>query len=400
MPSICIYFQVHQPMRLRKFSIFGHNGHGWRERYFDSALNRKIMEKVAEKCYRPTNAALLELIRRHSGKFKISFSLTGVFIEQCREYAPDVIDSFRELYKTGCVEFLSETYYHSLASMFGDGGEFAEQVRLHQRALNEIGIKPSKVFRNTEALYSNEIAKRIEGMGFEAAITEGWEHYLGWRSPNYVYRAKGCDGLRLLMRNYKLSDDVSYRFSSRWWSEYPLTADKYANWLAACQGPCLNLFMDYETFGEHQWADTGIFEFLHHMPQEVLRHEHLEFALPSELVERYEPMDEVDVPYMLSWADMERDTSAWLGNDMQRECFRLLEDIGAGLRKEGDADKLHAWRLLQNSDHLYYLCTKSLADGDVHKYFSPYQNPYDGFINFMNILQDFKERNGGGDRHA
>ena len=398
MPDICMYFQVHQPMRLRKFAIFGHNEETWHERYFDAGKNRQIMEKVAEKCYRPTNRLLLELIEKYNGAFRVSFSLTGVFIEQCREYAPDVLESFAELYKTGSVEFLSETYYHSLASLFADKREFAEQVKMHAKSLREAGIEPSRVFRNTEALYSNEIGRLIEGMGYEAAISEGWDHYLGWRSPNYVYRAKGIDQnggrskLKLLLRNYKLSDDVSYRFSSRWWAEYPLTADKYAAWLAAAQGQCINLFMDYETFGEHQWADTGIFEFLRHMPGEVMRHKHLEFSLPSEVAAKHEPADEVDVPHALTWADMERDTSAWLGNDMQRECFRMLETTAEHVRASGDSAAQHAWRLLQNSDHLYYLCTKSLADGDVHKYFSPYQNPYDGFINFMNILQDFRER--------
>jgi len=393
-----MYFQVHQPMRLRKFSIFSPNGHALRERYFDYELNKKIFEKVAEKCYRPTNSMLLELIERHGGEFKISFSLTGVFLEQCREFAPDLLESFRELYRTGNVEFLNETYYHSLASIFEDKTEFIEQVRMHAAEMQKLGIKP-RTFRNTEALYSNDIAKLVEGMGFGATVTEGWEYYLGWRSPNYVYRAKGCEKLKLLMRNYRLSDDVSYRFSSRWWSEYPLTADKYAGWLAASQGQCINLFMDYETFGEHQWADTGIFEFLRHMPGEALKHRHLEFALPSEVAEKNEPMDEVDVPYLLSWADMERDASAWLGNEMQHQCFGLLQEIGHAVRESGDAEKLHAWRLLQNSDHLYYLCTKSLADGDVHKYFSPYSNPYDGFINFVNILQDLKEKVKG-DQHA
>ncbi|VVC02491.1 Glycosyl hydrolase family 57 [Candidatus Burarchaeum australiense] len=405
MPDICMYFQVHQPMRLRKFSIFGHNDEAWRERYFDAEKNRQIMEKVAEKCYRPTNRLLLDLIGKHDGAFRLSFSLTGVFIEQCREYAPDVLESFAELYRTGCVEFLSETYYHSLASLFADKREFGRQVKMHDKALHEIGIRPSRVFRNTEALYSNEIGRHIEGMGYEAAISEGWDYYLGWRSPNYVYKAKGSgseggngnggaskNGLRLLLRNYKLSDDLSYRFSARWWPEYPLTADKYASWLAASQGQCVNLFMDYETFGEHQWADTGIFEFLRHMPGQVLGHPHLGFALPSEIVRKHAPVDEVDVPYSLTWADMERDTSAWLGNEMQKECFAMLEGAAGRVEASGDPAAEHAWRLLQNSDHLYYLCTKSLADGDVHKYFSPYQNPYDGFINFMNILQDFRDR--------
>ncbi|MEW6329630.1 MAG: alpha-amylase, partial [Candidatus Micrarchaeota archaeon] len=223
-------------------------------------------------------------------------------------------------------------------------------------------------------------------------VTEGLERFLEWRSPNYLYTVKGTRGkIKALLRNYKLSDDVAYRFSAKWWSEHPLTADKYASWLSKADGQCVNIFMDYETFGEHQWEDTGIFEFLRHLPSEILKHDNVDFKTPSELA-RSEAVGEIDVPYTISWADIERDTSAWLGNDMQRACFQQLQLIGEEVKRYGDKDTLHAWRLLQNSDHLYYLCTKCLADGDVHKYFSPYGSPYDGFINYMNILQDFRNR--------
>jgi len=392
MTSICMYFQVHQPMRLRHFSVFGEHAERLDERYFDCDLNRRILEKVANKCYLPTNELLLRLIEDNHGSFKISYSLSGSFLEQAKRFCPQLIESFQRLAKTGCVEFLDETYYHSLASLFTDKREFAEQVRLHADALKELFGARASTFRNTEVIFSNDIARLAEGMGYSAIMTEGLESLLGWRSPNYVYSVAGTDGMRALLRNFKLSDDVSYRFSARWWSEWPLTADKYARWLAASEGQCINLFMDYETFGEHQWSETGIFSFLEHFPREALKYQHLEFQTPAEVVRDNEPVGEVSAENPVSWADIERDTSAWLGNDMQRECFHFLQDIGTRVRSRGDDEMLHSWRLLQNSDHLYYLCTKSLADGDVHKYFSPFESPYDGFINYMNILQDFSQK--------
>lgn len=393
MTSICIYFQVHQPVRLRRLSLFEPTPpENLFERYFDAKLNREIFNKVAEKCYLPTNRLLLELIRKYGEKFKISYSLTGTFLEQAAQHRPEVLDSFRELAETGSVDFLNETYYHSLSSLFEDKTEFLEQVRKHSEELKKRFGIDADVFRNTEALFSNEIARLAEEFGYKGIIAEGHERILGWRSPNYLYSVKGCRKLKALLRNYKLSDDVSYRFSAHWWSEFPLTADKYARWLAASPGQCINLFMDYETFGEHQWKETGIFEFLRALPEEVLKYGNLKFRTPNDAIREFEPVGEIDVPYPLSWADLERDTSAWLGNAMQRECFSLLQSLEGPVRETRDEELLHIWRLLQNSDHLYYLCTKSWADGDVHKYFSPFPSPYDGFINFMNILQDFKKQ--------
>jgi len=393
MPSICIYFQVHQPVRLRRFSIFEQRQpENLFERYFDVKLNREVFNKVADKCYLPTNSLLLELIKKYGEKFKISYSLTGTFLEQATQYRPEVLDSFHALAETGSVDFLNETYYHSLSSLFEDKTEFVEQVRKHSEELKERFGVEADVFRNTEALFSNDIARLAEEFGYKGIIGEGHERVLGWRSPNYVYSVKGCKKIKALLRNYKLSDDVSYRFSAQWWSEFPLTADKYAKWLASSQGQCINLFMDYETFGEHQWKETGIFEFLRQFPEEAMKYGNLNFRTPDDVIREQQPVGEIDVPYALSWADIERDASAWLGNAMQRECFSLLQSLETPVREARDEEMLHIWRLLQNSDHLYYLCTKSWADGDVHKYFSPFPSPYDGFINLMNILQDFKKQ--------
>ncbi|MCX6775767.1 MAG: glycoside hydrolase family 57 protein [Candidatus Micrarchaeota archaeon] len=389
MPSICFYFQVHQPLRMRRFSIFEDNSGDPYNLYFNEKLNREVFEKVARKCYLPANSIMLDLINRFDGRFRISYSLTGVFLDQCSEFNPKVLDSFEDLAKTGCVDFLDETYYHSLCSLFKDKTEFKEQVELHRKALNSLFKCKPVVFRNTEALFTNDIAKLVEDMGYKGMVTEGFERILGWRSPDYLYRVKGCSSIKAFLRNYRLSDDVAYRFSARWWSEYPLTAEKYASWLNKSEGPLVNIFMDYETFGEHQWEDTGIFEFLKKIPEEILKYPNLNFKTPSELV-GIEPVGEVDVPTPLSWADMERDASAWLGNDMQRVCFRMLEGLEPMVMEAKDEKLTRIWRLLQNSDHLYYLCTKSWADGDVHKYFSPFDTPYDGFINFMNVLQDVK----------
>ena len=398
MPSICIYFQVHQPARLRRYSFLEDKKSGLEDAYFDDKLNEKVFNKVTEKCYMPTNRLLLELLQKHRGRFKVSYSITGVFLEQCQKYRPDLLETFRQLADTGCVDFLNETYFHSLSSLFSDPEkrEFHEQVEMHKTALKKItGISP-KVFRNTEALFSNDIARLAEGMGYKGVVSEGIERVLGWRSPNYLYSVKHCKRIKLLMRNYKLSDDVAYRFSARWWNEWPLTAEKYSAWLKGTPGHVINLFMDYETFGEHQWADTGIFDFLRYFPEYALKYPELDFRTPSEVVEDYKALGELDVPDVISWADNERDASAWLGNDMQRMAFSLLQELEPMVRKSKDKEMLHVWRLLQNSDHLYYLCTKCLADGDVHKYFSHYQNPYEGFINYMNILRDFKERIDGG----
>ncbi|MFA5105660.1 MAG: glycoside hydrolase family 57 protein [Candidatus Micrarchaeia archaeon] len=388
--KICMYFQVHQPMRLANFSVFANGARPLLATYFDSDLNRQIMQKVARKCYAPANRLMLELLDKHPD-FRVSYSITGVFLEQCREFAPEVFESFRDLYRTGRVELLSETYYHSLSSLFQNKLEFVNQVEMHKDAMSQIGTV-GRAFRNTETIFSNEIAFMAQSMGYTSILSEGLPQVLGWRSPNYVYGVAGAGKIKALLRNYQLSDDVGYRFSSKAWNEYPLTASKYASWLSHSTGDVLNIFMDYETFGEHHWEDTGIFEFLRHLPGEAARHRNLEFSTPSIVAAETEAKGDIDVPSAISWADAERDTSAWLGNDMQRECFSLLQSMEAQVKESGDGELLHAWRMLQNSDHLYYLSTKSLSDQDVHNYFSPYESPFEAYINFMNILQDFKGR--------
>ena len=384
MTSLCFYFQVHQPLRLNKFTVFTQNAP-----YFDDNRNKHYFERIARKCYLPTNEVLLGLIDQYGKKFKIAFSLTGIFVEQCKKFAPQVLDSFKELSKTKSVEFLNETYYHSLAALFSMD-EFKSQIELHKAMIKDNFKQNPKVFRNTEAMYSNQIAKAVEDMGYDGIITEGYESILGWRSANYLYKPKDCKSISALLRNYKLSDDIGFRFSAKWWEEYPLTADKYASWLSASEGDCINLFIDYETFGEHQWEDTGIFEFLRHLPNEVLKYKNLDFKTPSEVVKSYKPVGVIDVPFILSWADVQRDTSAWLENDMQRLAFEQMSKLENMVKK--NQELLHTWRLLQTSDHFYYMCTKWWADGDVHKYFNPYNSPYDAFINYMNILQDIKRR--------
>ncbi len=392
MPSVCFYFEVHQPMRLNRFSVFniGKNDDSL-STYFDRKLNQKIFEKVAKKCYLPTNRLLLDLINEFNGKFRISFSLTGTFVEYCERFMPEVLDSFKDLFKTGAVDLIEETYYHSLSSLYDELDEFEEQVKMHRQMIKRIFNYEPKVFRNTEAIYDNRIAKKIEELGYKGIITEGSEKVLGWRSPNFLYKPVNAN-LKVLMRNYKLSDDIGFRFSVRDWPGFPLTADKYAYWMSHCEGDVINLFIDYETFGEHQWTETGIFDFIKHLPRAVLKHKHLDFVTVSEVVDRYNTIGEIDVPWAISWADEDRDVSTWLGNDMQIACFNELRDIERKVKKQDDEDLLHAWRLLQTSDHLYYVSTKGFEDGNVHAYFSPYDVPYEGFINYMNILQDLKQK--------
>ena len=339
----------------------------------------------------PTNNLLLDLIRKHDGRFRISFSLTGTFVEYCEKYLPEVLESFQELFRTGAVDMIEETYYHSLSSLYDELDEFEEQVKMHNQMIKRVFNYKPRVFRNTEAIYDNRIAKKISDMGYKGIITEGTEKILDWRSPNFLYKAVNSD-IKVLLRNYSLSDDVGFRFSANQWVGYPLTAEKYANWMANSTGDIINLFLDYETFGEHQWMETGIFDFLAHLPGEVLRYDHLDFVTVSEAVERYEPVGEINVPWAISWADADRDVSTWLGNDMQIACFNELKNIGDKLKEKKDEELLHIWRLLQTSDHLYYVSTKGLQDGDVHKYFSHYDSPYEGFINYMNILQDLKHK--------
>lgn len=391
MTSVCLYFEVHQPMRLNRFSVFNIGNDDSPNYYFNRKLNEQIFTKVARKCYLPTNNMLLDLINKTDGKFRISYSLTGTFVEYCQEFMPEIIDSFRELFKTGAVDMIEETYYHSLSSLYEELDEFEEQVKQHRQMIKRLFNYKPKVFRNTEAIFDNRIAKKVSEMGYKGIITEGTEKILGWRSPNYLYRPVNTN-IKALLRNYTLSDDVGFRFSARLWKDYPLTADKFVNWISSSQGDLVNLFMDYETFGEHHWTETGIFDFLSQFPDEVLKRKHLDFVTVSEAVERYEPVGEIDVPWAISWADEDRDVSTWLGNDMQKACFNELKNLGRKIKEKGDKKLLETWRRLQTSDHLYYVSTKGLADGDVHAYFSPYDGPYDSFINYMNVLQDLKQK--------
>jgi len=392
MASVCFYFEVHQPMRLNRFSVFNIGSEKESiSTYFDDNLNKKIFEKVARKCYIPMTQLLLDLVRQYDGKFKVSFSLTGTFVEYCERYMPSVLDIFKELFKTGSVDFIEETYFHSLSGLFDSLDEFEEQVKMHNNMIKRIfGYKP-KVFRNTEAIFDNRIAKKVEELGYKGIITEGTEKVLGWRSPNYLYKPINSN-IKVLLRHYKLSDDVGFRFSAHGWPGFPLTADKYAQWLSSCEGDLINLFMDYETFGEHQWTETGIFDFVKHLPGEVLNRQNLDFVTVGEAVDRFNAVGDIDVPWAISWADEDRDVSTWLGNDMQVTCFNELKDIGQRIKETGDKDLLYVWRLLQTSDHFYYFSTKGFEDGNVHAYFSPYDVPYDGFINYMNILQDLKQK--------
>jgi alpha-amylase len=389
MVAISFYFQVHQPFRLR--SGFDYFAIGTDAPHEDEATNREILRKVADRCYLPANALLLELIEKHQGRFRVAFSISGVALEQFERYDPRVIESFRALVQTGAVELLSETYYHSLAFLFSET-EFQRQVRLHRKKVQELfGVTPT-AFRNTELIYDNHLAQLVEGMGFEAVLAEGADRVLEWRSPNFVYRPAGTQSVALLLKNYRLSDDIAFRFSDRGWSEWPLTADKFVDWTRQIEGAgeVVNLFMDYETFGEHQWECSGIFEFLRHLPDAVLRHPDASFLTPTEVARRYRPIAELDVPNPVSWADSERDTSAWLGNPMQDAAAELTYSLEKEVLATRDEGLIHAWRKLQTSDHFYYMCTKFWADGDVHKYFSPYESPHDAFVYHANALNQLR----------
>ena len=389
MATVCFYFQVHQPYRLRPYTIFDTDSN-----YFDDAKNAEICRKVAHKCYLPTNQVMLELIRMHEGRFRIAYSLTGSVLEQFQLYAPEVLYSFQQLAATGCVEFLGETYGHSLSSLYSLE-EFIDQVKIHKQAIRRFFGQTPKVFRNTELIYNNDLAAAIEKMGgFQAILAEGADHILGYRSPNFVYRPVKCKKLKLLLKNYRLSDDIAFRFSNRSWSQWPLDAEKFAGWVNVVNGcgNVVNLFMDYETFGEHQWEDTGIFNFMRHLPGEILKNPDNNFKTPSEVVAAYEVVDTVDVSRTISWADIERDLSAWLGNAMQQNACTELYRLEAKVKKTDDDNIIRDWRKLQTSDHFYYMCTKWFADGDVHKYFNPYGSPYDSYINFMNVMANLHER--------
>jgi alpha-amylase len=391
--AIVLYLHVHQPYRVRHYTAFdtGHDHNYFQAAYDDQTSNERILHKVAEKSYLPTNRRLLHLLQ-HNPDFKLSLSITGTVLDQLEAWSPEALQSFKDLIATGRVEVVAETYHHSLA-FFYSKAEFERQVQMHKDKVEKLFGKTPQVFRNTELSYNNDIAYWADKAGYKGIITEGWDPVLGWRSPNYVYRPEHTENIRLLMKNYKLSDDIAFRFGNQSWSEWPLTADKFAHWLnAEREATNFNLFMDYETFGEHQWSESGIFDFLEHLPAQWLKTDGNTFMTISEAIDAYEPKDKVDVPHTITWADTERDLSAWLGNALQQQSITALYELEENILASGDLGLIEDWRKLQTSDHFYYMCTKWWNDGDIHAYFSPYDSPYDAYINFMNAYHDLRYR--------
>lgn len=394
MPSVCIYFQVHQPMRIKRYRVFdvGQNHNYFDDQSETNLNNKKVLDKVCKKSYIPTTELILSLLKRYPS-LKVSYSFSGVLLEQMESFFPEVLKLFKKLIATKRVEVLSETYYHSLA-FFYSRSEFESQVALHREKVKKLFKYDPQVFRNTELAYSNELAQWADQAGYKGILAEGWDSFLGWRSSNFLYKPVGTKKIKLLLKNYKLSDDIAFRFSEKSWREWPLTADKFAQWVTSHNGngQVINLFMDYETFGEHQWKEHGIFNFLESLPGEILKHPDNNFVTPSEAVKKYPAMDEVDVPYIVTWADTERDLSAWNGNFIQKSALNSIYSLEKKIVSVKDKDIIDDWRRLQTSDHFYYMCTKWFADGDVHKYFNPYESPYDAFISYMNAVTDLKLR--------
>ena len=386
MRTICLYFEIHQIIHLKRYRFFDIGNDHY---YYDDFNNEEIMSRIAHRSYIPANYTLLEMIKNSNGKFKVAFSISGVALEQFEIYVPEFIDSMRDLAKTGCVEFLSETYAHSLASL-KDPEEFVDQVKMHDDKIEMLFGQRPKVFRNTELIYSDEIAGMVASMGFKGCITEGAKHILGWKSPNYLYSSAAAPKLKLLLKNSKLSDDISFRFSNYEWNEYPLTADKFINWITALPETeqIINLFMNYETLGELQPRETGIFEFMKALPR-FAEEKGISFSTPTEIISKLKPVDSLSVTYPISWADEERDTSAWLGNLLQNEAFEKLYSMAERVQLCNDRRLKQDWNYLQASDHFYYMCTKHFSDGAVHSHYSPYDSPYEAFTNYMNVLSDF-----------
>jgi len=400
MTDIVFYFQVHQPFRLRRYTWLDI---GKSHDYFDDGLNRMIVERVAERCYLPMNALLRKAILRTDGRFRCAFSISGTLLEQCEIWAPEVITSFQELVATGAVELLCETSQHSLAAL-EDPEEFRAQVD-HQRAtlLRLFGVEPTS-FRNTELIVDESVARQVQDLGFDVLLGEGADGLLGQTAGAKLgeqpatdfYHPKGSAALTLLLRSYSYSDDIAFRFSNKTWDAYPLFAPTFVEWLEKVPegAPFVGLFMDYETFGEHQWAETGIFEFMAALPELVLARERFRFATPAEAARADVPRHELAYPRAYSWADADRDLSAWLGNPMQKAAQRALYELAAPCRAAAGAEpRLYQdWRKLSTSDHVYYMATKWASDGDVHEYFSPYESPHDAFILFMNVIEDLARR--------
>jgi alpha-amylase len=387
MPSVCFYFEVHQPYRLKPYGALQV---GRDHDYFDDALNAQVIRKVSNKSYLPANESVLRLIEETEGRFRISYAITGVAIEQMKRYAPAVLDSFERLARTGAVEFVAETYYHSLAALY-DKDEYREQIELELELIREQFGQTPRIFRNTELIYDDDIGRYVSDLGFDAILVEGADDVLAWRSPNFVYRVAGRE-TRLLTKNYKLSDDIAFRFSNRAWKEFPLTAEKFAEWIHGHSGAgdVINLFMDYETFGEHQWRETGIFDFLERLPDLLFTHPDWDILTPSQAIDRYPSLGELSFQRTVSWADAGRDITAWRGNAMQQRALSEVYALGPEIKRRNNSNLLALWRRLQTSDHFYYMATKSASDAEVHDYFSPYEGPYDAFIHYMNVLKDLK----------
>lgn len=391
--AIVLYLHVHQPYRIRHYTVFDS---GVNHNYFDASLderasNERILKKVTEKSYLPTNARLLQLLRNNP-EFKLNLSMSGIAIEQMERWAPEALESFRELVDTGQVEILGETYHHSLA-FFYSRPEFETQVDMHREKIKSVFGQEPRVFRNTELAYNNDLAQWADYMGYRGIITEGWDPVLEWRSPNHIYRSADTGQIRVLMKNYKLSDDIAFRFGDREWKEWPLTADKFAHWMSEDKDATnFDLFMDYETFGEHQWEESGVFDFLETLPGEWLKTPGNTFMTISEAIDSFDPVGEIDIPHIITWADTERDLSAWVGNPMQESSIKAIYDLAEKIIGTGDFALIEDWRRLQTSDHFYYMCTKWFNDGDIHAYFSPYETPYEAYINFSNAFHDLQAR--------
>jgi len=404
MTDVVLVFEVHQPHRIRKDffwenKIFRHlKKEEFFEYYFDNTENKEIFERASKKCYFPSNRILLDTIDRYKNekkKAKVSFSVSGVFLEQCEMFNKDLLETFRQLAETGCVEFLSQTYFHSLASLYPEREEFIEQVKMHQQTMKSLLGYTPKVFENTELLYNNAVARVVESLGYKGIFTEGVERILQGKSPNFLYSPKDSKKIKVFLRNYKLTDDVGFRFSARWWNEWPLTADKYAGWLSSTPGDCINIFPDYETFGEHHWPETGIHDFLRHLPGEILKWWNLNMSTPTEVADKYESSGEIDVPELggtVSWADLERDASCWLGNAMQWAYYTSLRRLEPLVKETEDKDFMKIWQYFQTSDHLYYMFTAGGGPGEVHSYFSPFGTPADAFVTAQAAILDFENR--------
>lgn len=394
MRAICLYLHIHQPVRYRQYSIFdvGNTSNYFQDDYNGRQSNERIFHKVTEKSYRPMLKLLEDSIKQYPG-FKVSLSITGTWLDQAEKWAPALIEQIKRMVDTGRVEIVGETYYHSLA-FFHNREEFDTQVKLHSDKIQQLfGIRP-RVFRNTELAYNDELAKWADEHHYQAILAEGWDKILGWRSPNYVYSPTGCNTTKLLLKNYRLSDDIAFRFSNRAWKEWPLTVPKYLRWVDddCLRGPLINLFMDFETFGEHQWADTGIFEFMRHFIPEWLGEYDNKFVTTSEASTLMKPVDSISMPETVTWADTERDLSAWASNSMQHAAMQELYAMRDRVLATRDEKLIRDWRYMTTSDHPYSMCTKYWNDGDVHAYFSAYASPYESFMYFENVLRDIEYR--------